>query len=67
MLGGESYLHIRLADETLVIKTDGEASPRRGDRIEIALPPAQCHLFDAGGRRISARRDAPPFPKSPFH
>ena len=44
--------------EAMVIKTDGEASPRRCDQIEIALPLARCHLFDAAGRRLSARRDA---------
>jgi len=60
LLGGESYLHVRLADETMVIKTDGEATPRRGDRIDVVLPPAQCHLFDADGRRISTRRDGAP-------
>jgi multiple sugar transport system ATP-binding protein len=60
LLGGESYLHVRVPGQTMVVKTDGGTTPHRGDRIEIVLPPAQCHLFDADGRRISGSADAIP-------
>jgi multiple sugar transport system ATP-binding protein len=60
LLGGESYLHVRVPGQTMVVKTDGGTTPHRGDRIDIVLPPAQCHLFDADGRRISGRPAASP-------
>jgi multiple sugar transport system ATP-binding protein len=52
LLGGESYLHVRAGDATIVIKTDGNIAPQRGDIIEAAMPAAFAHLFDADSRRI---------------
>ena len=60
LLGGESYLHVRMQGQTVVVKTDGAATPRRGDRIDIVLPPGQCHLFDAEGHRVGGSVDAVP-------
>jgi multiple sugar transport system ATP-binding protein len=53
LLGGESYLHVRIHGQTIVVKTDGAVTPHRGDRIEVVLPAAHCHLFDPAGRRVS--------------
>ena len=53
LLGGESYLHVRIHGQTIVVKTDGAVTPHRGDRIEVVLPAAHCHLFDPVGRRVS--------------
>jgi multiple sugar transport system ATP-binding protein len=58
LLGGESYLHLRVPGQTMVVKTDGETTPHRGDRVAIVLPPASCHLFDADGHRISGHPQA---------
>jgi len=52
LLGGESYLHVRAGDTTIVIKTDGNIAPQRGDIIEAVMPAAFAHLFDADGRRV---------------
>jgi multiple sugar transport system ATP-binding protein len=60
LLGGESYLHVRVQGQTMVVKTDGAATPRRGDPVDIVLPTGQCHLFDAEGHRISGSADAIP-------
>ncbi len=58
LLGGESYLHVRVQDQTLVIKTGGDVAPRRGDIIDIGVPLASMHVFDAGGKALGATADA---------
>jgi multiple sugar transport system ATP-binding protein len=60
LLGGESYLHVRMLEQTVVVKTDGEGTPRRGDPVDVVLAPGRCHLFDAEGTRISGTRAAAP-------
>ena len=58
LLGGESYLHVRVHDQTLVIKTGGDVAPRRGDIIDVGVPVASVHVFDAGGAALGPAADA---------
>ena len=52
-LGGESFVHMTLADEqTLVAKLDGENSFRPGDNCSLGIAPEQCHVFDSEDRRV---------------
>ena len=53
-LGGETYLHLRLADgQVLTARTDGRVAAARGARLSVGIPPDACHLFDSEGRAIS--------------
>jgi multiple sugar transport system ATP-binding protein len=52
-LGSETMIYATLADGSeLAVKADGLFRVEPGVEIEIGLPPAACHLFDAEGRTI---------------
>ncbi len=52
-LGGESYLHLQLANEqTLVARLDGRHRFRPGEHCRLGILPEYCHLFDESGERI---------------
>ncbi|NJO32030.1 MAG: TOBE domain-containing protein [Rhodospirillales bacterium] len=52
-LGSETMLYTALADGSeLSIKADGLFTAEPGTDLEVILPPAACHLFDANGRTI---------------
>jgi len=52
-LGGESFLHIAMADEQLVVaKLDGEQSFSPGEACGLGVRPEHCHVFDSDGLRI---------------
>lgn len=52
-LGGESFLHMKLADgQIIVAKLDGEHSFRPGQQCRLTVSAKHCHLFTREGRRI---------------
>jgi multiple sugar transport system ATP-binding protein len=60
-LGGNTVLYGTLANgQTLVVQLGGQAKARRGDEIEVRLPPALCHVFDAEGRSLASLQNAQP-------
>ena len=52
-LGDESYLYVRLAEGSVVVRGAGDSPAKRGQAIAIGVPAAECHLFDAGGMAIA--------------
>jgi len=55
-LGGESFVHLILADEqTLVAKLDGAHEFVPGATCRLAIAAEQCHVFDADDQRIVTR------------
>jgi len=51
-LGGESFVHLQLADEqTLVAKLDGEHSFKPGQSCQLSVKPEYCHVFDMQGQK----------------
>jgi ABC-type sugar transport system ATPase subunit len=52
-VGSEAYVHLRVADETLVARVPAEARPRQGTVVRVSLDPARLHFFDAAGRRVT--------------
>ena len=52
-LGSETIVYLSLdSGEELVVKADGLSDVAVGHRLDIHVPVAACHLFDAGGRAI---------------
>lgn len=51
-LGGETYFHIRVEDQTMIAKIDGDSGVNVGSRVGLAFDPAKAHLFLAGGQRL---------------
>jgi len=52
-LGSETMLYASLADGSeLAVKADGLFAVEPGAALDVNLPPAACHLFDAEGRAI---------------
>jgi ABC-type sugar transport system ATPase subunit len=53
-LGGESFLHLTLPDEQLLVaKLDGERSFAPGDACCLGFRSEYCHVFDVEGNRIA--------------
>lgn len=52
-LGGESFVHVTLADgQLLVAKLDGEYEFVPDQPISLAIVPDKCHVFDEDGQRV---------------
>jgi multiple sugar transport system ATP-binding protein len=52
-LGGETYLYIRQAGDSLfVVQADGNNPTRVHERVAVGIDPETCHLFDADGRAL---------------
>ena len=51
-LGPETFVHVRIAGRAVVARADADRSPRAGDRVGLAVEPADVHLFDADGRAL---------------
>ncbi|GMG86471.1 ABC transporter ATP-binding protein [Biformimicrobium ophioploci] len=61
-LGAMAYLHCRLGDQEVCVQTAGLALPRRGERVQLALPPEHLYAFDRDGRTISEPKAFPDCP-----
>ena len=57
MLGSDTFIYLRDAEETIVVRDSGGRRLKAGDAVAISFPPASCHLFNENGRRISANRE----------
>jgi multiple sugar transport system ATP-binding protein len=53
-MGWEAYVHVKAAAGVLVVRVEGAAPVRIGDRVHVAVDPARTHLFDAVGARVTA-------------
>jgi multiple sugar transport system ATP-binding protein len=51
-LGGETYFHIRVADQTLIAKIDGDSGVGVGGTIGLNFEPGRAHFFLKDGRRL---------------
>jgi multiple sugar transport system ATP-binding protein len=51
-LGAETYFHIRVADQTLIVKIEGDSRVGTGDTVGLGFDPARAHFFFRDGRRI---------------
>lgn len=51
-LGSESYVHLQLADATLIARAPGGIDCPRGSTLGLRLEPAHIHLFDRAGLRM---------------
>jgi ABC-type sugar transport system ATPase subunit len=54
-LGGTSHIHFEVATNRLLVVAAGEPLPAVGDVVEVRIPPARVHLFDAAGRAVVTR------------
>ena len=55
-LGGQTIVYGRFADQQPVVATlDGQQSVHAGQQLPLSADLAQCHVFDAAGRRFGAR------------
>ena len=54
-LGDSHLIYAKLDDGSpVLVRGTGQTSARPGDLLHLAADPGLCHLFDAGGLRISA-------------
>src|SRR3546814_20670880 len=52
-LGGGTYLYARAEGEAMVVvEVEGDSRIKVGDQIDIGVPSAACHLFDAEGMAV---------------
>ncbi|MDB4877971.1 MAG: transporter related protein [Gemmatimonadetes bacterium] len=54
-LGGTSHVHLDVGPNRLMAAVSQEQLPAVGERIEVYVPSARVHLFDAGGKCRTAR------------
>ncbi|QNM98519.1 ABC transporter ATP-binding protein [Chitinimonas koreensis] len=57
-LGDQVYAYVDVPgtrDGLLVVRLEPETAVRAGDVLALAIPAAQCHLFDAGGTAFARR------------
>jgi multiple sugar transport system ATP-binding protein len=65
-LGGETLLHVALADgRTIQVKGSGESAATDGQRIDIGFSVRHVHLFKQDGAALRQVRAATPTP--PVH
>ncbi len=54
-LGGNTVLYGTLREQqSLVVQVVGQSRIRRGDTVQVGLPPGGCHGFDAQGLSLAA-------------
>jgi multiple sugar transport system ATP-binding protein len=54
-LGESSFIYLHLDDGTdIIARTPGDSPAQVGDRITLAVPAGQVHLFDAAGKAVRA-------------
>src|SRR5580700_9325296 len=53
-LGGETYLHVEIAQGAplIMVKVHGSHGPKRGERVTLYLPADRIYLFGAEGNAI---------------
>jgi multiple sugar transport system ATP-binding protein len=59
-LGESHLLHLQWpGGGTLTVRAAGDARQRAGDRLDLILPAARCHLFAADGRALGPPHEPP--------
>lgn len=51
-LGIETYLTLGTLQQSVVVRVEGDIAIKPGERISLAVDPANCHLFDSAGQAI---------------
>ena len=52
-LGSETYLHLDVGSEPLVVRIEGDMQAEVGDDVAVALDRGHCHYFDRSGVSVS--------------
>ncbi|SDX79104.1 multiple sugar transport system ATP-binding protein/lactose/L-arabinose transport system ATP-binding protein [Ruegeria halocynthiae] len=53
MLGSDTFVHVRLGDETIVVRDSHGRRIGKGLDVDLRLPVEACYLFDQTGLRVS--------------
>lgn len=51
-LGGETYFHIRVANQNVIAKIDGDSGVVVGSNVGLSFDPARAHFFLKDGLRL---------------
>jgi len=51
-VGAESFVHCRVGDHQVTLRTHGRAATKVGAAVEFSVPPDRLHWFDPDGRRL---------------
>jgi ABC-type sugar transport system ATPase subunit len=55
--GEDAYVHLRAGDIGLVATVPARRRPKPGDRVDVAIDPAEVYVFDAeSGRTVTQPR-----------
>ena len=57
-LGSDALVHLRAAGRELVARVESRQAPQPGQSVELRLPLARLHLFDASERRAQIAKIA---------
>lgn len=53
-LGGETYIYLKLADQsTVVMRAEGNHPARIGDSMHLGVPAKSCYLFESTGLSLA--------------
>lgn len=52
-LGGETYFHVRVADNTVIAKAAGDSTIAVGQRVSLDLDAGHAHVFFPDGPRLN--------------
>jgi multiple sugar transport system ATP-binding protein len=53
-LGGETYLYLKLADQsTVVMRAEGNHPAQIGETLHLGVPATACHLFEENGLTLT--------------
>ncbi len=59
-LGGETYLHVQVSpDVLLIVKAEGDDSTRVHDQVSVRIDGALCHIFDKEEKAVPHRERHP--------
>jgi len=51
-MGAETYIHIHMSDEKLIVKVPYEVNKKIGDKIKIFIDESKLYLFDKNGHKL---------------
>jgi multiple sugar transport system ATP-binding protein len=52
-LGGETYLHVRVAGQTVIARLGGDCATAVGERVGLEIDAQRAHLFQPDGLRLA--------------
>ena len=56
-MGSESFVHVGVGDNRLVVRVDGATEAQVGDNVDVSLRENAYHLFDADGSNVTRYGD----------